>query len=57
MLEPTWNNFSDEGDRVTAALVEVNQDNHVKVLIENHSNYPVFLEEGMKLSFLEPVKC
>lgn len=51
VLEPTRNNFSDEGVRVTEALVEVNQDNHVKVLIENHSNCPVLLEGGTKLGF------
>ena len=32
----------------------MNQDN--KVLIENHSNCPVFLEEGIKLGFLELVQ-
>ena len=56
MLEPTSNDFSDEGVRVTEALVGVNQDNHVKVVVENHSNYPVFLEEGTKLGLLEPVR-
>lgn len=56
VLEPTWNNFSDEGVRVTEALVEMNQENHVKVLIENHNNCPVLLEEGTKLGFLEPVQ-
>lgn len=40
VLEPT---YSDEGVRVTEALVEANQDNHVKVLIENHNNCPVLL--------------
>lgn len=56
MLESTPNNFSDEGVKVTEALVEVNQNNHFKVLVENHSNHPVFLEAGTRLGLLEPAQ-
>ena len=41
---------------VTESLVKVDQQNMVKVLIENHENHPVFLEAGTTLGFLQPVK-
>ena len=42
MIGTTWNDVSDEGVRETEALVEVDQDSNIKMLIENHSNCPVF---------------
>ena len=56
MIEPTWNDLSDGGARVTESLVEVDKDSNIKVMIENHSNCPEFLEEGTKLGILEPVQ-
>ena len=51
LLDPHLRNLDDKRVIVTEALVKVDQQNKVKVLVENHETFPVFLEAGTTLGF------
>ena len=52
LLDPHLRNLDDHRMIVTEALVKVDQQNKVQVLVENHETFPVFLEAGTTLGFL-----
>ena len=56
LLYPNLKNLDDNRVIVTEALVKVDQQNKVKVLVENHETFPVFLEAGTTLGFLQPMQ-
>ena len=56
LLDPILKNLDDNKVIVTEALVKVDQQDKVKVLVENHETFPVFLEAGTTLGFLQPMQ-
>ena len=56
LLNPNLRNLDNNRVIVTEALVEVDQKNRVKVLVENHKTFPVFLEAGTILGGLQPME-
>ena len=56
LLDPNLRNPGDNRVIVTEALVKVDQQNKVKVLVENHETFPMFLEARTTLGFLQPMQ-
>ena len=56
LLDPNLRNLDNNRVVVTEALVKVDQKNRVKVLVENHETFPVFLEAGTTLGVLQPME-
>ena len=56
LLDPNLRNPDDNRVIVAEALVKVDQQGKVKVLVENHKTFPVFLEAGTTLGFLQPTQ-
>ena len=56
LLDPNLRNPDDNRVIVAEALVKVDQQGTVKVLVENHETFPVFLEAGTTLGFLQPTQ-
>ena len=56
LLDPNLRNLENNRVIVTEALIKVDQKNRVKVLVENHETFPVFLEAGTTLGVLQPME-
>ena len=55
LLNPSLRNLDNNRVIMTEALVKVDQQSRVKVLVENHETFPVFLEAGTTLGVLQPM--
>ena len=56
LLDPNLRNLDNNRVIVTEAMVKVDQKNRVKVLVENHETFPVFLEARTILGDLQPME-